>query len=212
MGEFAYAQENCHQMDGAREMKVIFLDIDGVLNTWSFIANLPASASYQDAIDPEAVARLNRIVEVSGAKVVISSSWRRKHTSKDMQELLDAQGFRGEVIGRTGVFVEPMRSADRAKSPPVLSHEKYGFPKARGMSDYSYPERAFEVQAWLLDSSLSVDGFVILDDIGDWDWLLDHLVNTDPRIGLTDKDVDKAIVILNLETMATWPGPGERRR
>lgn len=179
-------------------MKIIFLDIDGVLNTWSFIAKLPSSASYQDAIARDAVSRLNRVIETTGAKVVISSSWRRMHTPADMQELLDGQGFKGEVIDRTGTFWEPPNGhfGKGQKWPPVLTHKKYGFPYARGMSDHAYPERAFEVQAWLLDTSEEIEGFVILDDIQDWAWLGDHLVNTDPRVGLTDKDVDKAIKIL----------------
>jgi len=188
-------------------MKVIFLDIDGVLNTWSFIAKLPSSASYQDAIDREAVSRLNRLVEATGAKVVISSSWRRIHTPADMQKLLDHQGFRGEVIDRTGTFWEPPDGhfGKGPNWPPVLTHENYGFPRILGMSDYNYPERAFEVQAWLLDTSADIEGFVILDDIKEWEWLNGHLVNTDPRVGLTDKDVDKAIEIL--EKTPTFEDP-----
>lgn len=59
--------------------KVIFLDIDGVLNTkWWYTQmnrNTPKD-KYGYAFDPKAVANLRRIVEETGADIVISSSWK----------------------------------------------------------------------------------------------------------------------------------------
>ena len=57
-------------------MKIIFLDIDGVLNTYNSM----------DRFCPKAVSCLNEFVQESGAKVVISSSWRLSWKIEEMRE------------------------------------------------------------------------------------------------------------------------------
>ena len=51
--------------------KIIFLDIDGVLNSETYDKNRTAGA-----IDPECAKRLNRIIKETNADIVISSSWK----------------------------------------------------------------------------------------------------------------------------------------
>jgi hypothetical protein len=53
-------------------MKVIFLDIDGVLNC----KRTPNPRKLPYVVDPALLARFNRLVERSGADVVLSSTWR----------------------------------------------------------------------------------------------------------------------------------------
>src|ERR1700709_1279552 len=55
-----------------KSMKVIFLDIDGVLNS-THTAN-PRSFPY--IVDPELVTRLKDVLAKTGAEVVLSSTWR----------------------------------------------------------------------------------------------------------------------------------------
>ena len=59
--------------------KVIFLDIDGVLNTGRWHAqmggNIPRD-KYGYTFDPNAVANLKKILDETGAEIVISSSWK----------------------------------------------------------------------------------------------------------------------------------------
>lgn len=61
-------------------MKYIFLDIDGVLNheQWydSQHNNPDAKPFPLSCFDPQCVARVNEILEKTGAQLVISSSWR----------------------------------------------------------------------------------------------------------------------------------------
>ncbi|MCP4761226.1 MAG: hypothetical protein GY870_05560 [archaeon] len=52
--------------------KFIFLDIDGVLITTKSIKE----ASSHEAFDKECVENLKELLEISGAEIVISSSWR----------------------------------------------------------------------------------------------------------------------------------------
>jgi hypothetical protein len=55
-------------------MKVLFLDVDGVLNSKAWMIRSPR-ASFME-LDPAAIARVQRIVAQTGAKVVLSSTWR----------------------------------------------------------------------------------------------------------------------------------------
>lgn len=103
-------------------MKVLFLDFDGVLNSHKFITHqanhtnqsIVSMRDPKTMIDPEAVKILNKIIEATGAKVVISSSWRHLHEWEELQEMLIARGFEGEVIGQT---------PDAAVSGPDRGHE-----------------------------------------------------------------------------------------
>lgn len=89
---------------------LIFLDIDGVLNSVQFIAEntngegviivdgeLDATAH----IDPARVARLNRLVGASGARVILSSSWRLLFGLVKTQSSLKAKGFAHELADVT---------------------------------------------------------------------------------------------------------------
>jgi hypothetical protein len=53
-------------------MKVIFLDIDGVLNC----SSTPNPRKFPYVVDKRLLARLRRLLDRTGAKVVLSSSWR----------------------------------------------------------------------------------------------------------------------------------------
>jgi HAD domain in Swiss Army Knife RNA repair proteins len=53
-------------------MKVIFLDIDGVLNC----EDTPNPRKFPYVIDRRLLARLKKVLDRTGAKVVLSSSWR----------------------------------------------------------------------------------------------------------------------------------------
>lgn len=90
---------------------IIFLDIDGVLNSTRYWwRNQPLPMNQAGAIDPEAVTRLNAIVEATGASVVLSSSWRGKKPNghKVVQKMLVERGFTGTLIGQT-----PLNWCDR---------------------------------------------------------------------------------------------------
>lgn len=74
--------------------KIVFLDMDGVLNCRRF-----RSSAKWNGIDPDRVKRLNTLIERTQAEVVISSSWRYAHSPEKMQELLSGCGFTGKIIG-----------------------------------------------------------------------------------------------------------------
>ena len=57
-------------------MKIIFLDIDGVMNSEVYHKNLNTKKKGWRRFDPEAVKMVTKLVEEFDAKIVISSLWR----------------------------------------------------------------------------------------------------------------------------------------
>lgn len=91
------------------DTKIIFLDFDGVLDDDEFLSKNGYSGWYKRIHDkvkgkdfsPRCISQLNRIVKQTGAGVVIISSWRINHTTKELHDLLKDNGFKGRVIGKT---------------------------------------------------------------------------------------------------------------
>jgi len=76
--------------------KIIFLDIDGVLN-----CEIDDIQNEFEDISKRCVKMLNTIIKETDAKVVISSVWRNNRTVDQLQELLEKYGFEGEVVSKT---------------------------------------------------------------------------------------------------------------
>lgn len=156
-------------------MKVIFLDVDGVLNS-EMSRNKDKSSNWmENEVSEIHLKELKRIVEETGAKIVLSSSWRidhPKHTGRDkiVDPLLKV------LVTKMGIYGLEIMDV----TPDLLG-------KARG----------FEIKSWL-DEHSEVEKFVILDD--DRDMLeeqMPYFVNTTFKFGLTDILSVKAINILN---------------
>ena len=164
-------------------MKILFTDIDGVLCTQEEIFHDPAkkksgeikvedymrevNGTWLHIFRPVAVAALNHITDTTGAKLVISSTWKNKGIDRLKIHFKD-QGVTGEIVGKT---------------PNVYNEEKKC--KIRGE----------EIQAWL-DENPAPESFVILDDMDEMEPLKNYLVQTDHTKGLQDEQVDKAIKML----------------
>lgn len=76
-------------------MKIIFLDIDGVLNNWASIAE-------NIHILNDKCLLIRRIIEETGAKIVISSTWRLNSTVDELNKMLWSVGIPyNSVISKT---------------------------------------------------------------------------------------------------------------
>lgn len=154
-------------------MKLIFLDFDGVLNSDNYFNSLEYKNSKKELgfallsqIDPICIVRINELVNQSKAFVICSSAWRSVYTVSELNEILGARGATFLISDKT----------------PLLS-EGQTF-------------RGNEIQAFL-DTLIEVpEEFVILDDINDMLHLEPKLVLTNDVIGITDSDINKALVIL----------------
>lgn len=157
-------------------MKIIFLDIDGVLNYHSCFDNLTENS---DVVTPEhniawnkrCVRELNRILDKTDAKIVVSSTWRSLNYLYSM--IVNDMGIKeGSIIGRT---------------PDRLPITMYG-----GTC------RGDEIKAWLVNTDIITENIVILDDDDDMGDLMGYLVQTDWfGDGLNRSIADKAITILD---------------
>lgn len=72
-------------------MKVLFLDVDGVLNNFKLIGDHGF-----DYIDEDMVCLLSSIVSATDAKIVLSSYWRLKQTDREMV---------GSALGRFNMHI-----------------------------------------------------------------------------------------------------------
>lgn len=150
-------------------MKVIFLDIDGVLNSDRYLRGREEAGV---VIDPSRMALLQRLVRATDAAVVLSSSW-REHWDADPARC-DASGAKiHEIFSAYGVTV-----AD--KTPSLAAG------------------RVEEIRAWLA-AHPAVERFAVLDDALLWaDFLDGHFVKTSSFYGgLDETDVARVIEILN---------------
>lgn len=143
-------------------MKILFLDFDGVITT-------PES---RWKIDETKVKLVNRIVSETGAKIVVTSSWKVGYRIVD--------NFKEEINRRypNAEWIKP------------LVDNIYGITDSMGSW------RGDEIHRWLEDKD--VESYVIIDDDSDFrDDQLFNFVQTDTYEGITEREVKLCIDILN---------------
>lgn len=152
---------------------LIFLDIDGVLNSDNTDFD-PHTAP----LDPLNIESFNRIIAVTGAKIVVTSTWRFFTSLENIASYFAEASIQGEIIGMT----PDLRAGDDApiEIEYTRGEEIFRWLKEQGAVD---PENCGE-------------RFVILDDRGDIEPFLDRHIMTSGQIGLTDADADRAIGML----------------
>ena len=154
-------------------IKVIFLDVDGVLNTTRTTRRLKCCNKFK-FVDTRKVLRLRDIVERTGAQLVLTSTWR--HGADPNAFFLDKMAY-----------CELLEEFRRVRCPIWTDITPY-LPSAK---------RWQEINAWLMLHH-EVDNFVILDDWGEEEFrpMMDHLVKCDPSKGLTKERAELAIKML----------------
>ena len=169
--------------------KVIFLDVDGVLNSDRTL--------YEDiSLEDDLILNLKEIVDKTEAKIILSSSWRL--STEAIAKLMDK-------LDKFGLAISGMT----CDSVDLDWLEKYKFDTTKKYLDtkFDYDEnkqikithdRGAEIFKWLHDHDDCA--YVILDDeIEDIKPYFNEsaIVKTSYKTGLTKEDVKKAIQILN---------------
>lgn len=77
-------------------MRVLFLDVDGVLNRTGFSPQ--ATVGMRSWIEPELAARLVATLETIDAKIVLSTSWRIDSSLAELRAELHASGIDGSRL------------------------------------------------------------------------------------------------------------------
>ena len=185
-------------------MKVIFLDNDGVIclaNNWGsrykkqrafftednprkgFGNNGPVEVRF-DNFDKKAVKVLNKILEETGAEIVVSSDWRFHANLDELGDYYEAQGIIKRPIGVT----EKFHFRDWLEEGFIKDHGEFPWSRHEDLEQQRY----FEIIRWL-GKYPSVTHWVAVDDLNmgihinasaygpyDRDWGLENFVWT-PR-------------------------------
>ena len=123
--------------------RIIFLDFDGVLNTEYYQGLLQFQGKqWQDQygafFDPRAVRQLKRVIDTTGADIVVESSWKYLGLEA-MQELWRVRNLPGRVIDIT---------------PSLTDNASKGEEIAAWLSEYATPDARYVI----ID-----DEYVVLD-------------------------------------------------
>lgn len=146
--------------------KILFLDIDGVLNTdrqqWYCQMNSIAPVDkFGYAFDSKAVENLATILEETGAEIVISSSWKFLGL-QTLQKMWKDRNMPGTILDITP----------------------------------DGDNKGLKIDEWLLKHEGQVSGYAIIDDENDMQpEQQGHFVQTNPQFGITLKDAERVITI-----------------
>lgn len=176
-------------------MRVIFLDIDGVLTTCSY--HNPDT----NHIDPRRVWILSQIVNRTGSKIVLTSTWKMGY-DKDSGKKEDYYRVLENILAQYGLEIFDITDdiPEKIKNPLPQTFSLEDLDNIEGVHGTG---RAAEVEKWIRDHS--VEDFVILDD-EDHDWkeygLNENWIHTcyygpDCEAGLLDEHIDKICDILD---------------
>jgi hypothetical protein len=156
-------------------MKVLFLDIDGVLNGHDWDDEAKSCN-----IRRECVKHLNRVVSETGCRIVVSSSWR--YMVHGGQMTLTGFWYMLRTHGLTGHGSQVIIDVTRKDDEPVNPDDLF--------------ERGRQVGEWLSEHQ-GIEAFVAVDDedLGFSEYDIQAVI-TDGAVGLTDADADRLIAML----------------
>lgn len=149
-------------------MKVIFLDIDGVIQSPRYCVAM-GQTGWLSAFEPAAMAFLAQLIELSDAKIVISSTWRMGLSSRELKMYFRVAGYKKIALS---------------------------FHKDWATKEFNNKPRGEEIKDWL-DRNPEVDNYLILDDDADMlDEQKANFVQTSHEDGFLLSHFDRAKQIL----------------
>lgn len=173
--------------------KYLFLDIDGVLNTRRNLNRLsekgkPCRDRYGWLFDDIAVHNLKKALEETGAKVVVSSTW-RIYGSGYIQKMWKDRHLPDVPFGSTPSLVSTKFHTNNSLNKEDEEEWEPFIPRGKGL----------EVAAWLDKYAKRDDRYVIVDDEEKEFFIHQqpHLVVTDGEVGITEENYRQIVKILN---------------
>ena len=158
-------------------VRVIFLDIDGVLNSNFWNENHQTEISDGTLIDIEKIRLLSTLVKNTNANIILHSGWKFWFDSALHPLRKEAEHLK-KLFGQEGLMIAditPDHSTEEIKKSKKFSLVK-----------------ASEILAWL-DEHKEVDKWIVIDDLDLHNSEIEaHQIKTDPHTGLTSDDVRKA--------------------
>ena len=173
--------------------KIVFLDIDGVLNSEEWAKkrfNKLVSDDICDSdVDTNAINRLIKFLDDTNAKIVLSSSWRSLNVKST---ILEFSTFNHELLKKLIPYIIGV-------TPRFYKYTERGNEIKYWMDMLSIDYNTLVKRGYILENvELSKDyRYVIVDD--DSDMLRgQNFVKTDFQTGLTDEDVNNMKAFLEM--------------
>lgn len=152
-------------------MKILFLDVDGVMNSEETLKKQTVRDPHPSGIDPYLALLVNRIIEATGCKVVLSSAWR----GSDENHAYIERMIGTKLHGITGRCCEGIRGVEI---------HRWLTDNVEGFSSDGYTKREHKV--------------AILDDSSDMLlWQINDFFQTSWKTGITEEISLKVIKHLN---------------
>lgn len=157
--------------------RVIFLDIDGVLNSNFWDADHQKEIRDGVLIDIDKIQLLGRLVRNTKAKIILHSGWRFWFDS-DLKPLRKESDYLQRQLQQEGLVIAGITPDHSTEE--IRKSKKFSFVKAG------------EILTWLREHK-EVGQWIVIDDLDLHNSEIEiHQLRTDPDIGLTAEDVDKA--------------------
>lgn len=162
-------------------MNIIFLDIDGVLNSNFWEKEHQKEISNGTLIDVEKIELLSELTSEFVAKIVLHSGWKYWFDENLRPLRLEAERLQ-EMLGEYGLSIEAV-TPDFA-SEEIKQNKKFSLIKAK------------EILTWIEEHPDS--SWVVLDDLDLHNEIVaEHQIMTDNSVGLTVEDIDKARLLFH---------------
>lgn len=163
-------------------MKIIFLDVDGVLNSNFWNDSHQVEISNGQLIDENKVELLAKIVKETDAKLVMHSGW-RFWLDDELKPIRSEAEHLMRLFDKYGLTVYDKTPDLRTEE--VLRTNKLSLVKAK------------EILEWL-DEHKNIDKYIVLEDLDlHNDMIRQKQIQTNNTVGLTYEDVSLAIERLN---------------
>lgn len=156
---------------------VIFLDIDGVLNSNFWNNSHQKEISDGKLIDKEKIRLLAKLVKNTNAKIILHSGWRFWYNS-NLEPIRKESENLSRLLQQEGIVIEGMTPDFSTKE--IRKSRKFSLVKAS------------EILAWLSEHK-EIDKWIVIDDLDLHNPEIEtHQIKTDSSIGLTIENIQKA--------------------
>ena len=153
---------------------ILFLDIDGVLNTKNHLRRQIKQGKKASRFDwcPVAVAHVNLLTKKLGAQIIVTSTWRYEYSLDELKELFHQNGIhRDHVTGVIPSLIYGERSTTRGEA----------------------------IQAWIEENESHNELHLILDDNDNGiSERFPHFTQTSEKEGFADQEmIKRCLMIVN---------------
>lgn len=186
---------------------ILFLDIDGVLNSSEYMKTLPIEFYAYEMIDPAAVSLLNDVVKETNCHVVLSSMWRYQYKIDIMNQILHERNASFSLCDYTPHLTDTQIDFDKAS-------KELGRVHAFDHDCLKHTRRGLEIELWIRRNFKNSDipdlKIAIVDDIDNMHNLKSRLIKTLDFCGLTKNDANNISLMLKrplgdlLSNTETW--------